>query len=114
MVLLCSILWNSSALKPLPRHRVRDVPAAIASSSLQTADQCGVHFWLRQERDNIDADELATLRDIAKGWLEADAAALARALEDELIEEVAYDGEDSEDDEPAGGGAGRNRGRRHS
>ena len=67
--------------------------------------------FAKNERDNIDADELASMRDIAKDWLEADTAALARALEDKLIEEVAHDREDREENEPAGGGAGRDRGR---
>jgi hypothetical protein len=44
----------------------------------------------KSARDNVDEDELATLRDIAKGWLEADAQALARALAQGLIQEVRY------------------------
>jgi hypothetical protein len=45
----------------------------------------------KSERDNVEDDELATLRDIARGWLEADGKALAHAIEDGLIQEVAYD-----------------------
>ena len=51
--------------------------------------------FAKSERDNIDDDELATARDIAKGWLEADAKALARAMADGLIQEVEY-GEEEE------------------
>lgn len=45
--------------------------------------------FAKSERDNIDDDELATLRDIAKGWLEADDKALAGAIANSLILEVA-------------------------
>jgi hypothetical protein len=50
--------------------------------------------FAKSERDNVEDDELATLRDIARGWLEADGKALARAIEDGLIQEVAYDDEE--------------------
>jgi len=50
--------------------------------------------FAKSERDNVEDDELATLRDIARSWLEADDKALARAVEDGLIQEVAYDDEE--------------------
>ena len=53
-----------------------------------------VFGFAKSERDNVEDDELATLRDIARGWLEADSKALARAIEDGLIQEVAYDEEE--------------------
>lgn len=46
--------------------------------------------FAKSERGNIEDDELATLRDIAKGWLNADDTALARAVEDGLIQEIGY------------------------
>ena len=46
--------------------------------------------FAKSERANVDNDELETLRDIAKAWLAADAKALARAMEQGLIEEVKY------------------------
>jgi hypothetical protein len=49
---------------------------------------------IQSERENVEDDELATLRDIARGWLEADATALARAVADGLIREVDYDEEE--------------------
>lgn len=49
-----------------------------------------LYGFAKSERDNVDDDELATLRDIAKGWLQADATALARAVADGLIQEVEY------------------------
>jgi hypothetical protein len=52
--------------------------------------------FAKSERDNVDHDELATLRDIAKGWLEADTGALARAIESRLIQEVVYGNEEDE------------------
>ena len=47
--------------------------------------------FAKSERDNIEDDELATLRDIAKGWLQADEKALAGAVANGLITELAYD-----------------------
>jgi hypothetical protein len=49
--------------------------------------------FAKSERDNIEDDELATLRDIAKSWLEADAGALAGAVANRLILEVPYEEE---------------------
>ena len=46
--------------------------------------------FAKSERANVDNDELATLREIAGGWLEADGSALARAIESGLIQEVDY------------------------
>lgn len=47
--------------------------------------------FAKSERDNVDADELATLRDIAKSWFVADAKTLVRVLAEGLIQEVEYD-----------------------
>jgi len=61
--------------------------AAASSSSAW----CGRDGFAKNERDNIRDDELETLRDIAKGWLEADAAGIGRALAEGVIEEVIDD-----------------------
>jgi hypothetical protein len=37
---------------------------------------------------NIDDDELATAREIAKAWLDADARAIAKAVAEGIIQEV--------------------------
>jgi hypothetical protein len=47
-----------------------------------------IYGFAKSERGNIDDDELATLRDIAKTWLEADAKRIERALADGVIVEV--------------------------
>jgi len=47
--------------------------------------------FAKSERDNIEDDELATLRDIARGWLEADDGALAGAMANGVISEVMYE-----------------------
>jgi hypothetical protein len=47
--------------------------------------------FAKSARGNVEDDELATARDIAKAWLEADATALARAMMEGAIEEVTYD-----------------------
>jgi hypothetical protein len=58
--------------------------------------------FAKNARANVDDDELATLRDIAKAWLQADAPRLARALDEGLIKEVNYE----EEAEPFGEGIG--------
>jgi len=50
-----------------------------------------LYGFAKSERDNVDDDELATLRDIAKGWFQADVNTLARAIADGLIQEVMND-----------------------
>jgi len=50
-----------------------------------------LYGFAKSERDNVDEDELATLRDIAKGWFRADANTLTRAIADGLIQEVMND-----------------------
>lgn len=50
-----------------------------------------LYGFAKNERDNVDNTELATLRDIARGWLQADAEAIRRAMADGLIEEIEYD-----------------------
>ena len=51
--------------------------------------------FAKSERENVDDDELETLRDIARGWLMADAKALTRAIDQGLIEEVEYGQEEA-------------------
>lgn len=50
-----------------------------------------LYGFAKNERDNVGNAELATLRDIAKGWFQADTEAIARATADGLIEEMVYD-----------------------
>jgi hypothetical protein len=50
--------------------------------------------FAKNERDNVDDDELTTLREIAKGWFAADVRGLAKAMAEGLIQEVSYDEEE--------------------
>jgi hypothetical protein len=50
--------------------------------------------FAKSERGNIDNDELATLRDIAAVWLEADEKVIARAVAAGEIQEVRFDDEE--------------------
>ena len=52
--------------------------------------------FAKSARANVEDDELATARDIARGWLTVADKALARAIDDGLIQEV-DDGEEKED-----------------
>jgi hypothetical protein len=52
--------------------------------------------FAKSERDNVDDDELATLRDIAKRWLDAGVRGLASAMESGLIQEVEHGKEEDE------------------
>lgn len=51
-----------------------------------------LYGFAKNERDNIDPDELLTLRDIAEGWLAADAKGIREALAREALREVEHDG----------------------
>jgi hypothetical protein len=46
--------------------------------------------FAKSARGNVDEDELATAREIAKGWLDADGKGLALAVAEGLIEEMDY------------------------
>jgi hypothetical protein len=50
-----------------------------------------LYAFAKNERDNIDADELIAFRAIGTAWLEADARRLAQALKDGRLQEVAND-----------------------
>ncbi len=50
-----------------------------------------LYGFTKSERDNIEDDELATLREIAASWLEADDERLERAIEEGFLQEVSYD-----------------------
>ena len=54
-----------------------------------------LYGFAKRERENIDPDELLTLREIGSAWLGADAARIVQALNDEALYEVA-DGNDKE------------------
>lgn len=47
-----------------------------------------LYGFAKNERDNIDSDELATLRDIAAAWLEADTVQIERAITDGALQEL--------------------------
>jgi len=47
--------------------------------------------FAKNERENIDVDQLRTLREIAAFWFAADDAKIARALKDGLLIEVQDD-----------------------
>lgn len=49
-----------------------------------------LYGFAKNERENIEEDELATLREIAAGWLEADHKRLKDALEEGFLQEVNY------------------------
>jgi hypothetical protein len=52
-----------------------------------------IYGFAKNERANIDPDELATAQDIAKGWLSASTAQLAKAVAEGLLQEIDYDSE---------------------
>ena len=52
-----------------------------------------LYGFAKNERDNIEDDELATLKEIAAAWLEADAEHLHHALQEGVLREVRYDDE---------------------
>jgi len=48
--------------------------------------------FAKNELDNIEDDQLATLRETAALWLAADSQKIARAVKDGLLIEVRHDG----------------------
>ena len=52
-----------------------------------------LYAFAKNERENIDPDELLTLREIGAGWLRADAQRIAHALEEGNLQEVTNDDE---------------------
>ena len=52
-----------------------------------------LHGFAKNERDNIDDDELETLREIGAAWLEAKPEQFEDAMETGILEEIAYVGE---------------------
>jgi hypothetical protein len=53
--------------------------------------------FAKSARGNIEDDELETARDIARGWLDANTKALARAIEEGLLQEMNYDDEEEKE-----------------
>jgi len=49
-----------------------------------------LYGFAKNERDNIEDDELATLSEIAAGWLEADDERLERAIDQGILREINY------------------------
>lgn len=52
-----------------------------------------LYGFAKNERDNIDPDELLSLRDIAAGWLAADDAKIALAIEKQALQEILNEAE---------------------
>jgi hypothetical protein len=50
-----------------------------------------LYGFAKRERENIDPDELVTLREIAAKWLAAEAKHIAQALNEGVLQEVSYD-----------------------
>lgn len=50
-----------------------------------------LYGFAKNERDNITADELATLREIGAAWIEANKDHLEKAIKDGVLTEVSYD-----------------------
>jgi hypothetical protein len=49
------------------------------------------YAFAKNERDNIEPDELLTAREIAAQWIAADAKAIAKAILEGILEEVQND-----------------------
>jgi hypothetical protein len=49
-----------------------------------------LYAFAKNERENIDPDELLTLREIGASWLAADTQQIAHALAEGILQEVTY------------------------
>ena len=54
-----------------------------------------LYAFAKKERENIDPDELLTLREIGATWLAADARRIAQAIEEGILQEVANGDEEN-------------------
>jgi hypothetical protein len=54
-----------------------------------------LYGFAKRERENIDEDELLTLREIGAAWLAADARQIALALDEEALQEVPHEETDA-------------------
>jgi hypothetical protein len=52
-----------------------------------------LYGFAKSERDNIGVDDLKTLREIGKAWLDAEEKQLEHAINEGLLKEVNYDNE---------------------
>lgn len=52
-----------------------------------------LYGFAKNEMDNIEPDQLLTLRHIAECWLASDAAHITRAIKEGILQEVRYDEE---------------------
>jgi hypothetical protein len=52
-----------------------------------------LYGFAKNERDNIDPDELQVFRTIGANWLAANAATITQAIEDGDLQEIAHDDE---------------------
>jgi hypothetical protein len=61
------------------------------------AGSCAVFLYAfaKSERENIDPDELLTLREIGATWLAADSRRIAHALEEGILQEVSGDNDEN-------------------
>jgi hypothetical protein len=50
-----------------------------------------LYGFAKRERENIDPDELLTLREIGAAWLAANTTRIARALKEDALQEVTDD-----------------------
>lgn len=49
-----------------------------------------LYGFAKNERDNIDDDELTTLKEIAASWLKADSDHIEAAIKEGILQEVPY------------------------
>jgi hypothetical protein len=54
-----------------------------------------LYGFAKSERENIEDDELKTLREIGAAWLAADAQRIARAIKENALQEVHDDDKDA-------------------
>ncbi len=88
----------------------RGAPAAsVLMAYRPKARALFIYGFAKNERENIEEDELATLRDIAEAWLEADAGRIQNALAEGVILEVQDDQPILYFADPIGYTAGMNR-----
>jgi hypothetical protein len=59
-----------------------------------------LYGFAKNEREDIEPDELATLREIAAAWLAANFDQISRAIEADELQEVPYDQDGTQPADP--------------
>ena len=62
---------------------------------MRETGRCFFYRFAKSERDNSDPEDLLTLREVGAAWLAADSRRIARALDEDIVQEVKNGGQET-------------------